>query len=107
METMVERVAKAIDKVLGDDHESLSIEMGCGSIAAKLRTAAMAEAARAAIEAMREPPPNPDDPSRLPWDMNCCADYGEYGQAVVTRSGWGSLIDALLKEHSHSPPTPA
>jgi hypothetical protein len=53
MSEMIERVTAAIDAVLGDAHESLSIEMGCGSIAAKLRAEAMAEAARAAIGAMQ------------------------------------------------------
>jgi hypothetical protein len=55
MSEMIERVAKAIDTVLGDDHESLSIEMGCGSLSKEMRAEAMAKAARAAIEAMREP----------------------------------------------------
>jgi hypothetical protein len=55
MSEMIERVARAIDAVLGDEHESLSREMGCGSHAKEMRTTATLEAARAAIEAMREP----------------------------------------------------
>jgi len=54
MSEMVERVAAAIDGVLGGDHESLSMEMGFGSRAAEWRAQAMTEAARAAIAAMRE-----------------------------------------------------
>lgn len=53
MSELVERVAKAIDDELGDDHESLVIEMGQESISKKLRAEAMTRAARAAIDAMR------------------------------------------------------
>jgi hypothetical protein len=55
MSEMIERVAAAIDKIVGNDHESFSIEMGCGSLAKKWRAEAMQDCARAAIEAMRKP----------------------------------------------------
>lgn len=95
---MVERVARALDAILGDDHESLSMEMGCGSIGAKLRKEAMEKGARAAIEAMREPTEamvaHADD--QMPSEG--IADGG----GIETRHRdaediWSAMIDAALK----------
>lgn len=82
---MLDRVTLAIDGVLGRDHESLSIEMGCGSIAQNLRAEAMAAAARAAVAAMREP-----------TEAMCKA-----GEAVIVSHAWSGR-----GEHISDPETP-
>src|SRR5258706_15486310 len=80
---MEERIAAAIDAQLGDDHESLSVEMGCGSRASAWRKEAMQKAARAAIEAMREPTE----------EMIYAADPDGSRQLI-----WAQMIEAALAE---------
>jgi hypothetical protein len=86
MSQMVERVAKAIDDILGADHESLSLEMGTGSLTAKkLRAEAMEDAARAAIEAMREP-------------TKAILDIKTMSTSFSNDEIWRDMIDAALKD---------
>ena len=54
MTPQAERIARAIDSVLGEDHESLSIEMGFGRSAKKWREEAMLKAAEAVLAVLRE-----------------------------------------------------
>ena len=90
--SIIERVAKASDSILGGDHESLSIEMGCGKLAPQLRKEAMIEAACAAIAAMREPTQPMLDAGL--W----AATPRETGNDQAMFDAWGAMIDAALKE---------
>lgn len=88
--SIIERVAKAIDSILGGDHESLSIEMGCGKLAPQMRKEAMIEAARAAIAAMREPTQPMLDAVSSFEDISHIDQDPEYY--------WVRMIDTALKE---------
>ncbi len=92
---MIERVAKRLDELLGDDLESLSIEMGCGKHAAEWRKDTILKAARAAIEAMREPTEEMIKAGTIGWDsLN-----GSPVKPVFSPfKPWAAMIDAALAE---------
>ena len=96
MSAMTQRVAAALDAHLGSDHESLSIEMGCGSIAATLRAEAMTRAAISAIEAMREPTEKMLKAS--PIVGTGLNEHGDWSvNSEPARIVWAAMIDAALR----------
>lgn len=91
MSEMIKRVALALDKKLGDDLESLSLEMGCGSdLSKEMRADTIREAARAAIEAMMVPN------DAMLAAVDCAGEKSEWISGRAWKQGYAAMIRAAL-----------
>lgn len=96
MSEMIDRVAKAIDEVLGDDFESYELEMGFPAAAAKSdRKSEMRIAALAALQVLREPTQEMLDAVRAAG----VSVGDEFVYQRTARETWQSMIDEALKEN--------
>jgi hypothetical protein len=98
MTEMVERVTAALWEKLGNGLESLYLEMGCGRDSERFAREEIAEAARAASAAMREPTEAMVEAARNAGALDWSLEPGEGLDGVNWADAYRAMIDAALNE---------